>query len=58
MKDRPADSPRESPEPGPAAARPPYIIDTSVAVKWYIPEPHSLAAKGYMSKGLDRHAPS
>ena len=42
--------PQESPGPAPAeidagaiertiaAARPPYIIDTSVAVKWYIPE--------------------
>jgi predicted nucleic acid-binding protein len=36
---------------------PPYVIDTSVAVKWYIPEPHSVEAKVYLGRGLDRHAP-
>jgi predicted nucleic acid-binding protein len=40
-----------------AAARPPYVIDTSVAVKWYIPEAYSAEAQGYMGKGIDRHAP-
>ncbi len=35
----------------------PYVIDTSVAVKWYIPESFSVEAKRYMGKGLDRHAP-
>jgi len=44
-------------ESGSAVARPPYVIDTSVAVKWYIPEAHSVEARGYMGKGLDRHAP-
>ena len=39
------------------AARFPYVIDTSVAVKWYIPESLSVEAKRYMGKGLDRHAP-
>jgi predicted nucleic acid-binding protein len=40
-----------------AGAGPPYVIDTSVAVKWYIPEVHSIEAKGYLKSGLDRHAP-
>ncbi len=43
--------------PSPATARPPYIIDTSVAIKWYIPESHSVEAKAYIVKGVDRHAP-
>jgi predicted nucleic acid-binding protein len=34
-----------------------YVIDTSVAVKWYIPELLSVEAKRFMGKGLDRHAP-
>jgi predicted nucleic acid-binding protein len=38
-------------------ARPTYVIDTSVAVKWYIPETFSLEAKRYLGKGIDRHAP-
>jgi predicted nucleic acid-binding protein len=37
--------------------RPPYIIDTSVAMKWYIPEPFSDQAKRYMARDIDRHAP-
>ena len=41
----------------PVAARPPYVIDTSVAIKWYIPETHSVEAKAYIAKGVDRHAP-
>jgi predicted nucleic acid-binding protein len=68
MKANPAESPMilrpsEGGSPGnrheldSVAARPPYVIDTSVAVKWYIPEDHSVEAKGYMVKGLDRHAP-
>jgi predicted nucleic acid-binding protein len=40
-----------------AVAFAPYIIDTSVAVKWYIPEAHSVEAKVYLGRGLDRHAP-
>jgi predicted nucleic acid-binding protein len=40
-----------------AAASPPLVIDTSVAVKWYIPEAHSVEAKSYLRKGFDRHAP-
>jgi len=61
MKDNPAASPgmlgsSESESPGnrreldSAAPRPPYIIDTSVAVKWYIPESHSVEAKGYSGR--------
>jgi predicted nucleic acid-binding protein len=57
MKQDPAESPSQSLGLDSAAARHPYIIDTSVAVKWYIPEAHSVEAKGYMGKGLDRHAP-
>jgi predicted nucleic acid-binding protein len=38
-------------------ARHPSVIDTSVAVKWYIPEAFSAEAKRYLGKGLDRHAP-
>jgi predicted nucleic acid-binding protein len=44
-------------EPRLAVTRPPYVIDTSVAVKWYIPEALSAEAKRYMAKGIDRHAP-
>jgi predicted nucleic acid-binding protein len=40
-----------------ASARMPYVIDTSVAIKWYIPEAHSVDAKAYIARGLDRHAP-
>jgi predicted nucleic acid-binding protein len=57
MKEDQAGSPSESLALDSAAVRHPYIIDTSVAVKWYIPEAHSVEAKGYMGKGLDRHAP-
>jgi predicted nucleic acid-binding protein len=41
----------------PAAAQTPFVIDTSVAIKWYIPEAHSVQAKAYIARGLDRHAP-
>jgi predicted nucleic acid-binding protein len=37
--------------------RPPFVIDTSVATKWYIPEEHSTEARLYMGPGIDRHAP-
>lgn len=40
-----------------AAGRPPFVIDTCVAVKWYIPEPLSTEARRYMGTGIDRHAP-
>jgi predicted nucleic acid-binding protein len=40
-----------------ATAQTAYVIDTSVAIKWYIPEAHSLEAKAYIGKGVDRHAP-
>jgi predicted nucleic acid-binding protein len=54
---------KELPEPAAppaetvAPARPPYIIDTSVVIKWYIPEALSAEAKLYLGKGIDRHAP-
>ena len=35
----------------------PYIIDTSVALKWYIPEAGFTEARRYMGSGIDRHAP-
>ena len=35
----------------------PYIIDTSVALKWYIPEAGFAEARRYMALGIDRHAP-
>ena len=57
MKEKPPESPVKRPESESAAALPPYVIDTSVAVKWYIPEPHSVEAKVYLGRGLDRHAP-
>jgi predicted nucleic acid-binding protein len=34
-----------------------YIIDTSVALKWYIPESGRAEALLYMGDGIDRHAP-
>lgn len=40
-----------------AATRPPYVIDTCVALKWYIPEDFRLEARRYMAAGIDRHAP-
>ena len=44
-------------ESGLALARSPYVIDTSVAVKWYIPEARSAEARAYIGEGVDRHAP-
>jgi predicted nucleic acid-binding protein len=44
-------------EPAIAATRPPYVIDTSIAVKWYIPEALAAEARRYMGKAIDRHAP-
>jgi len=35
----------------------PYIIDTSVAFKWYVPESDSAEAQQYLRVGLERHAP-
>lgn len=34
-----------------------YVIDTSVALKWYIPEPGSAEALLYLGSHIDRHAP-
>ena len=34
-----------------------YVVDTSVALKWYIPEVGSAEARHYMGPGIDRHAP-
>jgi predicted nucleic acid-binding protein len=34
-----------------------YIVDASVAVKWYVPEIHSKAAEKLLSGNNDLHAP-
>lgn len=48
----------EGPTPeNPPQPRPAYVIDTSIAAKWYIPEDHSAEARLYMGSGIDRHAP-
>src|SRR4051794_29874667 len=36
---------------------PPFVIDTSVALKWYIPEDGTSEAVRYMGPGINRHAP-
>jgi predicted nucleic acid-binding protein len=38
-------------------AAPSYVIDTSVAVKWYVPETCSAEAMRYLDRRIDRHAP-
>jgi predicted nucleic acid-binding protein len=52
------------PDPGPSEAHDgampspmSYVVDTSVALKWYIPEGGSAEARLYMTHGIDRHAP-
>jgi predicted nucleic acid-binding protein len=35
----------------------PFVIDTSVALKWYVPEAGRLEALQYMAPGIERHAP-
>jgi predicted nucleic acid-binding protein len=35
----------------------PFVVDTSVALKWYLPETGRAEALAYMAAGLDRHAP-
>jgi predicted nucleic acid-binding protein len=37
--------------------RRPYVIDTCVALKWYVPEQWHAEARRYMATGIDRHAP-
>jgi predicted nucleic acid-binding protein len=39
------------------APRGPYVIDTSVVLKWYIPEGLRAEAMLYLGPGIDRHAP-
>ncbi len=34
-----------------------YVIDTSVALKWYIRESGTTEARRYKESGIDRHAP-
>jgi predicted nucleic acid-binding protein len=60
----PGDGSDASPTPAPSEAPtgvvlPPmsYVVDTSVALKWYIPEAGSAEARLYMGLGIDRHAP-
>lgn len=40
-----------------AATRSPYVIDTCVALDWYIPQKYPTEARRYMAAGIDRHAP-
>jgi predicted nucleic acid-binding protein len=35
----------------------PYVIDTSVALDWYIPQRFSVEARRFLGAGVDRHAP-
>lgn len=44
-------------EPETAAPPGPYVIDTSVALKWYIPEALRVEALRYLGPAVDRHAP-
>ena len=60
----PSDGPDPSTTPKPSEAPagtmlPPmsYVVDTSVALKWYIPEVGSAEARLYMGSSIDRHAP-
>jgi predicted nucleic acid-binding protein len=60
----PGDASDPSLAPGPSEAPtsvvlPPmsYVVDTSIALKWYIPEVGSAEARLYMGPGIDRHAP-
>ena len=57
MTEKQPESPGEQLQTVSEVAPLPYVIDTSVAVKWYIPEAHSVEAKVYLGRGLDRHAP-
>jgi predicted nucleic acid-binding protein len=34
-----------------------YVVDAGVAVKWYVPEIHSIAAEKLLSGSIDLHAP-
>ncbi len=34
-----------------------FIIDTSVVIKWYLPEIHQLEAQRFLDPVFDRHAP-
>jgi hypothetical protein len=35
----------------------PYVVDTGVALEWYIPEAGPAEARLSMGPGIDRHAP-
>jgi predicted nucleic acid-binding protein len=42
---------------GPAiAARPPDVIDSTVAIKWYVPEDLQAEARRFLDPAFDRHA--
>jgi predicted nucleic acid-binding protein len=34
-----------------------YVIDTSVAIKWYLPEVYQAEAQRFLDPAFDRHAP-
>lgn len=47
---------------GPAAGGPPpsptvFVVETSVAIKWYLPEAHQAEAQRLLDPAYDRHAP-
>jgi predicted nucleic acid-binding protein len=54
-KGSPSAAPAGQPDGGRAGC--PVVIDTSVALKWYIPESFSSEAKLYLARRIDRHAP-
>ena len=52
----PATGPSEAPT-GVGLVSGSYVVDTSVALKWYIPEGLRAEALLYLGPGVDRHAP-
>jgi predicted nucleic acid-binding protein len=44
--------------PFPAGAPRTVVVDSSVAVKWYVPEEHTAEARLLLSAPLERHVPS
>jgi predicted nucleic acid-binding protein len=42
---------------GPPRSPTSYVIDTSVAIKWYLPEVYQAEAQRFLDPAYDRHAP-
>jgi predicted nucleic acid-binding protein len=53
----PASPGPSSPAAGPSPAPTTFVIDTSVAIKWYLPEVHQAEAQRFLDPAFDRHAP-